>query len=862
MRLFRWSVFLLAGLPAVAAVPVATGLHATPRELLGAERLRAALQPVNRPNARVRIEIAPGASESFHLQRRGNEWLVTGGDASGALYGCLELARRMSDAGGFPETLDFQDDPQFRLRGPNIGMQKTAITYDGAMYDYRYTPEEFGFFYDKALWTRYLDFLLENRMNTLYLWNGHPFTSLLKLPKYPEAQELSDAELARNIEMFRWLTAEADKRGIWVIQAFYNIHISHALAKARNLPFQLHAPTPFVSEYTRYCISEFIRTYPNVGLMMTLGEALAPEYGPEWLTKTIIPGVKDGLRELGTSTEPPIIVRAHATHIEEAITRALPLYKNIYTMHKWNGESLTWTDVRGDVLKMHETLVKLGSTHIANIHLLSNLEPFRWGAPSFIQQTLQSCKRIGIQGVHVYPLRYWDWPNSADNPPELQFERDWIWFEAWARYAWNPDRDAAGERAYWVGRIAAQYGSKEAAAKILDAYGLSGVCAPRLLPRIGITEGNRQSLTLGMLMTQLIDPDRYNAFPLLWEGDAPPGERLDDYVRKEWEHKPHEGETPVGVAEDAMQSAIRAVAAAEAAKPLVTKNGEEFARFLNDMHCIEAQYRYYNAKTRAAALVLRYGYSHDIEDLKRALPLLAESLEHYRKLVALTDKTYREGPSVHSSSRRIPFLGAPGRYTHWRDCLPAYERELATFQKNLTSLETFGTVAVNAARPPLPSAQFRLTGGPGETFRVEPGAKLYTDRDLTIQQIAPELRGLTGVRISETQAVKDGVHLEVDLPEPAQLLAGFFRSEKTDAAAAPPKDEWEPILRNAVEAFGNPAFTVWSHALAAGKNSLDFGRGAYMILGFIKRDAQPEPRMVFFSDSGAQKRPDLDWLFE
>jgi hypothetical protein len=103
------------------------------------------------------------------------------------------------------------------------------------------------------------------------------------------------------------------------------------------------------------------------------------------------------------------------------------------------------------------------------------------------------------------------------------------------------------------------------------------------------------------------------------------------------------------------------VAAAESAQPLVTKNGDEFARFLNDMHCIEAQYRYYNSKARAAALVLRYGYSHDLEDLKRALPLLAESLEHYRKLVALTDKTYREGPSVHSFSRRIPFLGAPGR---------------------------------------------------------------------------------------------------------------------------------------------------------------------------------------------------------
>lgn len=871
------SLFLYAS-NGMGAVPVTTAPDAAPRELLGADRLRTALVSVTVPDVKVLAgvrgsaifsayqplpEFAAGSTEAFHLIRKGNAILVVGSDPSGVLYGSGELARRVREAGNkLPDPLDFADHPQFLLRGPCIGMQKTAITYDGAMYDYRYTPEEFGFFYDKALWTRYLDFLLENRMNTLYLWNGHPFTSLLKLPKYPDAQELTGDQLARNMEMFRWLVTESDKRGIWVIQAFYNIHISHALAKARGLAFQHSTPTEFTSQYTRYCIGEFIKTYPNVGLMMTLGEALRPEYGPEWLTKTIIPGVKDGMRELGITKEPPIIVRAHATRIEEAMQQALPLYKNLYTMHKWNGESLTWTDVRGEVLRMHKSLVDLGSTHIVNIHLLSNLEPWRWGSPTFIQQTLQSCQRIGIRGVHIYPLRYWDWPNSADNPPELQFERDWIWFEAWARYAWNPNRDPAQERRYWIERIAAHYGAEQAAAHILDAYELSGICAPKMLPRIGITEGNRQSFTLGMLMTQLIDPVRYNALTLLWEGDAPPGERLDDWVRKEWEHRPHEGETPIGVADEVSASATRAVAAAEAAQPFVTRDREEFARFLNDMKCIETQYRYYNAKTRSAALVLRYGYSHDLNDLKQAEALLTESLEQYRHLVALTDKTYREGPSVHSSSRRIPFLGAPGRYTHWRDCLPVYERELATFQRNLKTLETSGAITRTADRPPLPGVSVKLSGGAGETFRVEPGTKLYTDKDLVLQEIAPELRGLTGIRIPDDAASKDGVRLEVDLPEPAQVLVGFFRSEKRGAAAAPPKDEWEPILRNGIAVEGQPGFTVYSHALPAGKSGLDFGHGAYVVLGFIKRDAQPEPRMVFFSQAAASQRPDLDWLFE
>ena len=71
------------------------------------------------------------------------------------------------------------------------------------------------------------------------------------------------AQLEQNIAMFRWLTAEADKRGIWVLQGFYNIHLSHTFAKAHGVPFHLSAPTPLSSEYTRYCISEFIREYPQ-----------------------------------------------------------------------------------------------------------------------------------------------------------------------------------------------------------------------------------------------------------------------------------------------------------------------------------------------------------------------------------------------------------------------------------------------------------------------------------------------------------------------------------------------------------------------------------------------------------------------
>ena len=821
-------LFALCILLPLAAADVTTRPNPTPRERYAIDRLRSITTSLHIVAS---VDPALTTTESFRIHRTADTVLVTGADPSGVLYGCLELERRLR-AGPIPAALDFTDHPTLVLRGTAIGMQKTEITYDGAIYDYPYTPENFAFFYDRALWTRYLDFLADNRMNTLYLWNGHPFTSLLKLPKYREARELPEATLDRNIEMFRWLTAEADRRGIWLIQGFYNIHLSHAFAKAHGTPFHLSAPTELASEYTRYAIAEFIRSYPNVGLMMTLGEALAPRYGPEWLTRTIIPGVLD------SGVQPPIIVRAHATDIEAAIHQALPLYKNIYTMHKWNGESLTWTDVRGGVLDLHQKLVSLGSEHIANVHLLSNLEPFRWGSSEFVQECVRSFVRHGIRGLHLYPLRYWEWPVSADNtkPLLLQMDRDWIWFESWARYAWNPDRDRAAEREYWISRFAEKYGTRQAGAALLDAYQFAGVCAPRLLPRIGITEGNRQSFTLGMLMMQLINPARYNALELLWSGDAPPGERLDEWVDREWKHQPHSGETPIQVAHDVAASAARAVAAAESARP--TRNLEEYQRVLNDMRAIQAMMRYYDFKTQAAAAVLRYGYSGDPADLERAQPLLRSSVDEFRKLVALTDQTYREACSVHSNSRRIPFLGAPGRYTHWRDTLPAYE----------TELKVFAARAHMPAAPALSTARYVPVPFTLET----PGAEPFHPSD-----VAPELGDLTGIRVPAA-----GGRLEFTLPEPAQILVGFFPNSRRTPAASPPKDEWNPVLFNAKIAQPDlrdfSSMIVYAHELPAGRNDLDFGKGAYVVLGFVKQNTRLEPRMIA-SPGG---RASLDWLFE
>jgi hypothetical protein len=278
--------------------------------------------------------------EGFIISDSGlkNKLLIAGADNSGALYGCLELADRINLNNKLPVNINLHDQPEMVLRGTCIGVQKPALLPGRGTYEYPYTPQNFPWFYDKALWIRYLDSLAHNRMNSLYLWNGHPFASLVRVKEYPYAFEVDDATFKKNEEIYSFLAEEADKRGIWLIQGFYNIIVSKPFAEKNNLKTQdrnRHI-VPVIADYTRKSIAAFVQKYPHVGLLITLGEAMegAGQDDIDWFTQTIIPGVKDGLKALGRTDEPPIVLRAHDTDAPTVMKYAKPLYHNLYTMAK------------------------------------------------------------------------------------------------------------------------------------------------------------------------------------------------------------------------------------------------------------------------------------------------------------------------------------------------------------------------------------------------------------------------------------------------------------------------------------------------------------------------------------------------
>lgn len=828
------------------------------------------------PSKKEKLETAN--PEAFILKRKGKTISIISSGA-GYIYGANRLLEYYRDKGSLNIPDIVTDKPEMVLRGACLGVQKSEYLPGRKVYEYPYTKESFPWFYDKDLWIEYLDMLAAANMNSVYLWNGHPFASLVKLDDYPFAVEVSEEQLKQNREMFSFITTEAGRRGIRIYQLFYNILLSKPFAEHYGLSTQdRNRPiTPLISDYTRKSIAKFVEEYPNVGFLLCLGEAMATiEDDITWMKETVIPGVLDGLKARGSDERPALILRSHDTDGPRVLKESLPLYPNIYTMSKYTGESLTTYEPRGPWAETHRQLAAAAPVHVSNVHILANLEPWRWASPTFVNKTIHAMHNVHhANGLHLFPqASYWDWPYTADKVEGRlkQTYRDRIWFDEWGRYAWRADR--GDDSKHWINYIEDFYGCDEATAKrIIEAYDESGEIAPKLLRRFGITEGNRQCLLLGMKMSQLVNPYKYTVYPGFYESCGPEGEKLIEFVEKEFKGEKHVGELPWDIVLQCVEHGTKAVEAIEGLT--VTKNVDEFKRLQNDMRCYKAFAESFKEKVGAATIVLDYKWNKDPEKLAYALLPLHESLEKYKELVALTKDTYLYANSMQTSQRRIPIGGDGGKYKTWEEMLPVYEAEYQALYNNVKKLLAeklegkTDVKAVTAAKASaLENVSISAKDQLGRTYsiiKLAKGAKLFEERNEAIDTLAAELEGLNALIMNrDTTRTKGGV-VEFDSDKPVQMLVGFFIDDQ-NKFASPPKLETdatgnlfgqaEPVLTHAIAMSGMPMVNIHSYHLPAGHHKIHLPKGIIMVAGFTS-EKQIKQRDCGLAGAGVE----VDWLF-
>ena len=599
----------------------------------------------------LRVDESLGHPEAFAVEGDGRAATIRGGGPAGVLYGVHEwLASPATAAAGAVQR------PDFALRGTVLFLMKEAN------YDYQLTPEEFPWFYDRALLTRYFDYLLANRFNTIFLWSGHLFPSIVHLPEYPDATDLARDQLLRNQEQFRWFTGECARRNVSVLVHFYQIHIPKPLARARNIPVQYNRPNEFVTRFVRYSLGRFLAEFDSVGLYVCPGEALATPYQPEWIRDVIFAAARTSGRN------PVIVVRDWTLDAEHFKEICVGRYENLYTELKHNVEML----VSPVPDERHARWKKVARKHVVNLHEVADVKPFRWGSPRFVREMAGQWKKIGLDGAEVYGMVSWRWPYALDKlhpeqkgfwppgPKLLTFERDAIWLEAIGRYLWKVDRDPKEEAAYWTARLGEKFGNAQAGRLLAAWYDTTGPILPGLQNLTHVRNMNYFPTAIGreqnvdaILATEACDRDyparpvdswfferyqaRYAASGLRGRITLPIAEYAERLARGQ---KTSDAMTPdrvVGLLAELAEEGLRIARDAERA---ATANRDEAARFVTDSQALVYITRAWQHKVLAAIAKRVYQRTGDEKEKEALREHLRRSITAYEELVALTDRTY------------------------------------------------------------------------------------------------------------------------------------------------------------------------------------------------------------------------------
>jgi hypothetical protein len=335
-----------------------------------------------------------------------------------------------------------------------------------------------------------------------------------------------------------------------------------------------------------------------------------------------------------------------------------------------------------------------------------------------------------------------------------------------------------------------------------------------------------------------------------------------------------------------MYYARRARDAMTRALELCGRGDAEIMRMASDVEAVYELSLCYCKKLEAALNILEYRFttkpdcSGNTALLEAALVPWEESIAAYRRLTALTEKTYLYANSMQTPQRKIPFPDG-GRYKHPRDCLPEYEKELANFKKHLGEIKR----GILPRRPgddggidPYPQAEFKVLSEGCETYILEPETRAFTESQYTIKALAPELAGLKGIRFSLGAAIDGTVDIKLELAQDSRVLIGYMGTKPalSSGGSQRPSVEWlappeletnthadvqgglEPVLLTAMKVSGCPPVNIHAPRYKKGVHTFSPGIGGFIIAGVIP-DGELKKRNAGLEDEGFAT---LDWLYE
>ncbi len=213
-----------------------------------------------------------------------------GGDNNGAMYGGLQISENIN-INGFTGTYNNQESPAILKRGIklNLPFDRESRTYGKSTATSKI--KAISNVWDMTFWTSWFDEMARYRYNVISIWSNHPFTSMIKMPDYPDVaiQDVTGFDgskkkmsIDEKIDFWRQVMTYAKSRGFEFYLVTWNIFTDGATGKYGITDEQEKAATNQATiDYMRKCMTTLLETYPDLdGFGITQGEHMSWHVGP------------------------------------------------------------------------------------------------------------------------------------------------------------------------------------------------------------------------------------------------------------------------------------------------------------------------------------------------------------------------------------------------------------------------------------------------------------------------------------------------------------------------------------------------------------------------------------------------------
>jgi hypothetical protein len=718
----QWAI--LEFREALTARGVQTDLHRSLEQTpLGQECLVVA--DATSPLARQCLESAgasmPDAPEALALARgkagRREVLLACGRDARGLVYALLELADRTR----------FAADPVADLRRVKRITQRPANQIRSIARIFASEVEDKGWYYDRSFWQRYLTELATQRFNrfSLTLGLGYDFPTdirdayfhfaypfLISVPGYDvRAVPLPEDEPKRNLEMLRFISEEAARRGLhfqlglWT-HAYQWVNSPNANYTIEGLSAATHGP------YCRDALTALLKTCPAVnGVTFRIhGESGIAEGSYDfWQT------VFDGVARCGRRVE----IDLHAKGIDDRmIEMALATGMPVNISPKFWAEHMGLGYMQGAIRPQEmppkeerdrgffamssgsRRFLRYGygdllaeNRHYGVLHRVwpGTQRLLLWGDPALAADYGRASSFCGSLGVEWFePLSFKGrkgsglpggrdgYADASLRPGGGDFEKYLYSYRVWGRHIYDPDCDPDE----WRRGLRKEFG--RGAAPVESALREAGRILPLITTAHCPSAANNNywpEMYTNMAIvsakrphpySDTLSPKRFGAVSPL---DPEFFSRIDDFAGDLLKGAPGAKYSPAWVAAVLQASARAAQKALSAARREVRDpRSAEFRRVAADVEIQSGLGCFFAWKLRAGVLFALY-------ERTKYRPALEQALLAYRE-ARTAWAGFAEGAK---SIYRADVTFGPGKFQrgHWLDRLPAIDEDIADMDQVL-----------------------------------------------------------------------------------------------------------------------------------------------------------------------------------